>query len=81
MIESKNNKKFENSYSSSTYKLESTNRIMDFKIENIIFNQIPALINLESVRTGNPIFDFIKMNKLLNDKQFSAFKEGYQSLK
>ena len=81
MIESKNNKKFENSYSSSTYKLESTNRIMDFKIENIIFNQIPALIDLESVRTGNPIFDFIKMNKLLNDKQFSAFKEGYQSLK
>ncbi len=56
---------------------------MDFRIGNLIFNDNDEikLIDLESMKNGEYVFDFVKMNRLLNNNKFSKFMEGYNTIK
>lgn len=51
---------------------------MDFRPGNIIINDDMYLIDFESVKNGDPVFDFIKIKRLLSKKQFDKFLEGYK---
>ena len=56
---------------------------MDFRIGNLIFekeNKI-GLIDLESMKNGEYVFDFVKMNRLFNKEKFKIFLSGYDSVK
>lgn len=56
---------------------------MDFRIGNIMFgnNDQIGLIDLESMKNGEYVFDFVKMNRLFNDVNFFKFMEGYNSVR
>lgn len=56
---------------------------MDFRIGNIIFgdNDEIGLIDLESMKNGEYVFDFVKMKRLFNDDKFLKFMEGYNSVR
>ncbi|MBR6689889.1 MAG: aminoglycoside phosphotransferase family protein [Bacilli bacterium] len=51
---------------------------MDFRPGNIIINDKLYLIDFESVKNGDPVFDFIKIKRLLTKKQFNKILEGYK---
>lgn len=51
---------------------------MDFRPGNIIINDDMYLIDFESVKNGDPAFDFIKIKRLLTKRQFNKFLEGYR---
>lgn len=56
---------------------------MDFRIGNLMFgkkNEI-GLIDLESMKNGEYVFDFVKMNRLFNKDKFEIFLSGYDSVK
>ena len=56
---------------------------MDFRIGNLMFgkgNEI-GLIDLESMKNGEYVFDFVKMNRLFNKDKFEIFLNGYDSIK
>ncbi|MBR1416472.1 MAG: aminoglycoside phosphotransferase family protein [Bacilli bacterium] len=52
----------------------------DFRIGNTIFgnNQV-GLIDMESVKCGDYIFDFVKLSRILNKKNFKIFLNGYKN--
>ncbi len=56
---------------------------MDFRIGNVMFgnNDKIGLIDLESMKNGEYVFDFVKMNRLFNDEKFSKFMEGYNTVR
>ena len=50
----------------------------DFRIGNVIFNKRKVgLIDMESIKSGDYVFDFVKMRKIFNDKNFKIFLDGY----
>ena len=56
---------------------------MDFRIGNLMFgkeNKI-GLIDLESMKNGDYVFDFVKMKRLLDKDKFEMFLSGYDSIK
>ena len=61
--------------------LDLVNTHLDFRPGNIIYNNKPYLIDLESMRCGDSTFDFVKMSRLLNKKNFDIFLEGYKSIR
>ena len=56
---------------------------MDFRVGNVIIdeNMNPGIIDLESMRNGEYVFDFVKMNRIFNKKNFNIFLKGYKSEK
>ena len=50
---------------------------MDFRLGNLIFNNKIYLIDFESVKVGDPVFDFVKIKRLLSDKQFNILLDNY----
>lgn len=61
--------------------LDLVNTHLDFRPGNIIYTHKPYIIDLESIRCGDSVFDFVKMSRLLNKKNFDIFLEGYQSIR
>lgn len=56
---------------------------MDFRIGNLMFgkeNEV-GLIDLESMKNGEYVFDFVKMKRLFNNDKFEMFLSGYDSIK
>lgn len=52
----------------------------DFRMGNIIINKDNvALIDLESAKTGDSVFDFIKLYRVFSEKNFESFKSGYEN--
>lgn len=56
---------------------------MDFRIGNIIFSKknTIGLIDLESMKNGEYVFDFVKMNRIFKRNKFKLFLEGYSSIR
>lgn len=55
---------------------------LDYRIGNIIFGEDKEyLIDFESMKNGDPAFDFLKINRLLSKKKFEIFLKGYKSIK
>lgn len=56
---------------------------MDFRIGNVMFgnNGEIGLIDLESMKNGEYVFDFVKVNRLFNDDKFLKFMEGYNTIR
>lgn len=54
---------------------------MDFRFGNLIFNNDIGLIDLESMKNGDYVFDFVKINRLLPKKRFKIILDGYNSIK
>ena len=54
---------------------------LDFRIGNIIFGDKEYLIDFESMKSGDPAFDFLKMKRILSEEKFDIFMEGYKSVK
>lgn len=56
---------------------------MDFRIGNVMFadNNTVGIIDLESMKNGDSVFDFVKMNRIFNQDNFQIFLEGYKSVK
>jgi fructosamine-3-kinase len=51
---------------------------MDFRIGNLIFNNDGIyLIDLESVKSGDSVFDFVKMSRILTVHQFKILLKTY----
>ena len=61
--------------------LDLVNAHLDFRPGNIIYNDKPNIIDLESMRCGDSAFDFVKMSRLLNDDKFKIFLDGYSSVR
>lgn len=54
----------------------------DARVGNIIFNQNnPSIIDLESMKSGEFIFDLVKFNRILNKDNFKIFISSYQKIK
>ena len=51
---------------------------MDFRLGNLIFNDKVYLIDFESIKVGDPVFDFIKMKRILSKKQFNLLLKNYK---
>ena len=55
---------------------------MDFRVGNIVIeNEEVKLIDLESMKNGDYVFDFVKMNRIFTKDNFEIFLNGYKSLK
>ena len=56
---------------------------MDYRVGNIIIdkNNKAGIIDLESMKNGDYVFDFVKMNRIFNEKNFETFLNGYQTVK
>ncbi len=56
---------------------------MDFRIGNVMLgkNDEIGLIDLESMKNGEYVFDFVKVNRLFNNDKFLKFMEGYNTIK
>lgn len=54
---------------------------LDFRVGNIIFGDKEYLIDFESMKSGDPAFDFLKMKRILSDEKFDIFMEGYKNVK
>lgn len=54
---------------------------MDFRVGNIIIdeNMNAGIIDLESMKNGEYVFDFVKINRIFNRKNFDTFLKGYKS--
>jgi len=54
----------------------------DFRIGNVIFGDDEVgLIDMESIKCGDYIFDFVKISRILNKKNFNIFLEGYLKIR
>lgn len=53
----------------------------DFRMGNLILGEEPCLIDLESVKSGDPVFDFVKLYRIFSKDQFALFREGYESVR
>ncbi len=65
----------------STLSYESHPMHADFRMGNLILGKDPYLIDLESVKSGDPVFDFVKLYRIFSKDKFSLFKEGYESVR
>lgn len=55
---------------------------MDFRVGNLIFNKdIVGLIDMESMKNGDYVFDFVKMNRNLTKDNFNILLDGYESIR
>lgn len=56
---------------------------MDFRVGNIIFgdNHQVGIIDLESMKSGEYVYDFVKMNRIFSKENFQVFLKGYTSIK
>ena len=56
---------------------------MDFRVGNVIIdeNKNVGIIDLESMKNGEYVFDFVKINRIFNRNNFKSFLEGYKSEK
>ena len=55
---------------------------MDFRVGNIVIeNEDIKLIDLESMKNGDYVFDFVKMNRIFSKENFEIFINGYKSIK
>ena len=56
---------------------------MDFRVGNIMIanNNEVGIIDLESMKNGEYVFDFVKMNRIFNEDNFNIFLDGYKSVK
>lgn len=56
---------------------------MDFRVGNVIIddNMNAGIIDLESMKNGEYVFDFVKINRIFNKNNFNIFLEGYKSEK
>lgn len=56
---------------------------MDYRVGNIIIdeNQNAGIIDLESMKNGDYVFDFVKMNRIFDKDNFNVFLKGYQSIR
>ena len=56
---------------------------MDFRPGNVIFTAKDnvGIIDLESMKNGDYIFDFVKMNRLFNKDNFDILLKGYKSVR
>lgn len=55
---------------------------MDFRVGNIVIeNEEVKLIDLESMKNGDYVFDFVKMNRIFTKDNFEIFINGYKSIK
>lgn len=68
-----------NNYIKDNYSLVTLH--MDFRPGNLIIGDKFYLIDFESVKNGDPVFDFIKIKRLLTDKQFSYLINEYEKNK
>ena len=70
------NNKIKNNYKSSVLH-------MDFRIGNLIFKECNnvGLIDLESMKTGDYVFDFVKLNRILSEENFNILLNGYKYIK
>lgn len=50
----------------------------DFRIGNVIFrDEQIGLIDMESIKSGDYVFDFVKVSRIFNKKNFKIFLNGY----
>lgn len=70
------NDKVKNNYKSSVLH-------MDFRIGNLIFKKCNnvGLIDLESMKTGDYVFDFVKLNRILSEDNFNILLNDYKNIK
>ena len=55
---------------------------MDFRVGNIVIeNEEVKLIDLESMKNGDYVFDFVKINRIFTKDNFEIFINGYKSIK
>ncbi len=56
---------------------------MDFRVGNIIFgeNSQVGIIDLESMKSGEYVYDFVKMKRIFSKENFQIFLKGYTSIK
>ena len=54
---------------------------LDFRLGNIIIDEKIYLIDFESMKNGDSCFDFLKIYRILNKKQFEKFLNGYNSIR
>lgn len=54
---------------------------LDFRLGNIIFGDEIYLIDFESMKNGDSCFDFLKLYRILNKKEFKLFLKGYESIR
>ena len=73
-------KKYINSKIKNNYKNSIVH--MDFRIGNLIFNDNEVgLIDMEGMKNGEYVFDFVKMKRLLSSNQFNKLLTGYKRIK
>lgn len=63
--------------------LDYSSRCMhaDFRMGNLILNDDVYLLDLESVKSGDPVFDFVKLYRIFSKNSFQLLKEGYESVR
>ena len=56
---------------------------MDFRVGNLIIKNDDeiGIIDLESMKNGEYVFDFVKMYRIFNKDNFNAFLKGYKSIR
>ena len=56
---------------------------MDFRIGNVMFgkNDEIGLIDLESMKNGEYVFDFVKMHRVLTEDKFNILLLGYKEIR
>jgi hypothetical protein len=55
---------------------------MDFRFGNLIFTDSDiSVIDFESAKNGDYVFDFVKINRLLNENNFQQVISGYKTRK
>lgn len=55
---------------------------MDFRIGNLIFkDNIVGLIDMESMKNGEYIFDFVKINRMVSKEKFNILLSGYKIIR
>ena len=56
---------------------------MDYRVGNIMIfkNYQVGVIDLESMRNGDYVFDFVKMNRIFTKENFSILMDGYQTIR
>lgn len=54
---------------------------MDFRVGNVIIDENinVGIIDLESMKNGEYVFDFVKVNRIFNKNNFNIFLKGYKS--
>lgn len=72
-------KKYINDNIKNNYKISIIHA--DARVGNIIFDKDnPSIIDLESMKTGESIFDLVKFKRILNKDNFEIFLSGYESV-